>query len=190
MRTEYLNPDTLYKITNRMTSPTGLVMRLCLETGLRVGDAVALPTSALRGTEIHYTAQKTGKDGICKITPELMRDLMRNCDGDFLFPSRKSQSGHMTRQAIWKQVKKAVDKEHIEKNIAPHSARKSYAVEVFKKQGLSAVQKALQHSRVDTTLLYCLSDTSFLELDEKLNARLDAIFEKLDRIEKALGVSV
>ncbi len=186
MRTDYLNPDSMHRLTSFMAPSAALAIHLSLETGLRIGDVVSLPTSALRGAQIHFTAQKTGKQGVAKISAALMRELMRNCNDEFLFPSKKSESGHLTRQAIWKQVKKAAEKAHIDKNIAPHSARKTFAVEEFKKHGLAATQKALQHSRSDVTLLYCLSDTSFLEVDEKINARLDALFEKLERIEKML----
>jgi site-specific recombinase XerC len=76
--------------------------------------------------------------------------------------------------------------QHVEKNVAPHSARKAFAVEEFKHKGIAAAQKALQHSDLSTTLLYCLSDTSFMENNEKINARIDALFEKLDNIEKML----
>lgn len=182
MRTEYLSPKTLDALIGFMTPCTALPMRVSMETGLRIGDVVSLRTENLVGTEIRYTAHKTKKQGVAKISVELMNLLLRNCDNGYLFPSANSKYGHISRQAVWKQVKKAALIANIEKNIAPHTARKTYAVGEFKAHGLAAVQKALQHSRVDTTLLYCLSDTSFLENHEQINSRLDALFEKLDEI--------
>lgn len=55
-------------------------------------------------------------------------------------------------------MKKAAKVLGIELNAAPHSARKTYAVEVFKDKGLGAAQKELQHDRVSTTMLYAFSD--------------------------------
>lgn len=43
-------------------------------------------------------------------------------------------------------------------NAAPHSARKTYAVEMFKDKGLEQTKKELQHDRISTTMLYAFSD--------------------------------
>ena len=55
-------------------------------------------------------------------------------------------------------MKKAADVMGVELNAAPHSARKTYAVEVFQDRGLDAAQKELQHDRLSTTMLYAFSD--------------------------------
>ena len=173
MRTDYINPDTMWRIISFLRPQNALVMRVCLETGIRVGDVVKLPTDALRGASIHYTAQKTGKKGKASISTELMRALMRNCDGDFLFPSTRSKTGHISRQTVWSDVKRVAHRTGVRGNIAPHSARKTFAVEKLKTDGLGEVQKLLQHGDIGTTLLYCLSDSSFFENGDKLDEILD-----------------
>lgn len=186
MRTEYITPELMYRLLGDMTEQNRLVLRFCLETGIRVGDAVAMPFSALEGTTVRYTAQKTNKNGVARISPELMADLLRNTDGVWLFPSAKSESGHLTRQSVWKALKRSSKRAEVARNVAPHSTRKIFAVQDMRKHGLAQAQKDLQHSRFDTTLLYCLSDTSFLDNTEKVNKRIDGLYDILEVIEERL----
>lgn len=187
MRTDYIDPKIMWRVVDDLQPQNRLVMELCMETGLRVGDAVSLPFSALQGQSIIYTAQKTGKTGKAKITNELFRALVRNTDGFFLFPSRRAASGHITRQAVWTDVKKVSRKLDIKENVAPHSARKVFAVEHMKTEGVAAVQKELQHGDLGTTLLYCLSDKRLFGMNEEIIDRLWGIEQKIDRILEILG---
>lgn len=139
-----------------MQYENALVLRLCLETGLRVGDAVSLRTTDLVKRTIHYTAQKTGKDGCKVITEKLAKELRRNACGGWIFPGRFG--GHRTRQAVWADVKKAAKMCGLSENFTPHSARKTYAVNIFHDQGIEAAERELQHDRMDTTMLYVFSN--------------------------------
>ena len=182
MRTDYIDPKTMLQIIDRLPPQSALVMELCLETGLRVGDAVALPFSALQAQSISYVAQKTGKSGTAHISPELFRKLLRNTDGFFLFPSRKARTGHITRQSVWSSVKRCAHTLGVVENVAPHSARKIFAVEHMKTEGIGAVQRELQHGDLGTTLLYCLSDKRLFGMNEELIDRLWGLEQKLNRI--------
>ena len=184
MRTDYISPKVMYAIIDDLKPQNALAMELSLYTGLRIGDVVSLPFSALESTCINYIASKTKKSGTAKITHELFRRLLRNTDGIYLFPSKKSKTGHIARQTVWKDVKKNVKKKNIVENVAPHSARKVFAVEHLKTEGISAVQKELQHSDLGTTLLYCLSDKRLFGMNEEIIARLWGIEEKINNIER------
>ena len=46
----------------------------------------------------------------------------------------------------------------VQLNAAPHSARKTYAVQTFHDSGLESTMKELQHDRLSTTMLYAFSD--------------------------------
>ena len=51
-------------------------------------------------------------------------------------------------------------------NVAPHSLRKVYAVELLERYGdIQRVQRALNHSSIETTLIYAMADKL---LDAKL----------------------
>lgn len=136
-----------------------LAVEVSLETGARIGDVVALRKDCLKGRTLRYTAQKTGKEDIKVISADLANRLRRNSCGLWLFPSERSKSGHRTRQAVWKDIKQASKALGLKGNISPHSARKTYAVVDYHKNGLKATQEDLQHDRIDTTLIYALSDT-------------------------------
>lgn len=157
MKADFLKSDTYKFIYSYMKYPNALILRTCLETGLRVGDVVSLPSEALQGNKIHYTAQKTGKSGVAQISTDLANRI-RNDKGKWLFPSPHNLAKHRTRQAVWRDMSKACKLLGIEQHITPHSARKTFAVELYKKDGLNAVQKALQHDNLNTTMIYAFSD--------------------------------
>lgn len=62
---------------------------------------------------------------------------------------------------MWKDVKRAAKLFRLPQNVAPHSARKVYAVELMEKYGdIAVVRKALNHSSDSVTLIYALADSS------------------------------
>ena len=157
MKSDYLHPSLYQKLFGVMQWPNVLAIRVSLETGLRIDDVLSLRPENLRARSISFTAKKTGKSGTKKISSDLARHL-RACAGkDWLFPGR-DPAKHRTRQTVWRDVKKAARVQGISGQISPHSARKSYAVELRKEEGLAAVQRELQHSNAETTNLYAFAD--------------------------------
>jgi site-specific recombinase XerD len=60
---------------------------------------------------------------------------------------------------VYKDIKRAARAFRVEVNVAPHSARKIYAVNEYKKDmDIKKVQKLLNHSDEAVTLLYCMAD--------------------------------
>lgn len=79
-------------------------------------------------------------------------------------------------------MKKAAKLLGVQLNAAPHSARKTYAVEIFKDKGIDATQRELQHDRVSTTMLYAFSN--ILTKNEEIGQNtfdIDALAEKIAR---------
>lgn len=157
MQADFLNNETYRFIYSAMKYENALILRTCLESGLRVGDVCALPREALQGSKLHYTAQKTGKSGTVQISSDLANRLHRE-HGKWLFPSPHDLSKHRTRQAVWRDMRKATAQLGIAEHASPHSARKTFAVDLYREKGLKAVQRALQHDRIDTTMIYAFSD--------------------------------
>ncbi len=158
MRTNYLNPDLYNRLYSVMQYNNVLALRVSLETGLRIDDVLSLRTENLKGRTIVGVAEKTDKPFKKTLSVDLAKRLRQVSGSDFLFPHRLKKDDHRTRQAVWKDVKKAARLLGIKGNIAPHSARKTYAVELFRDQGISAVQKQLQHDRIGTTMIYAFAD--------------------------------
>ena len=158
MRSDYIKKSVYDRIYNAMQYENMLAVQLSIETGARIGDIVSLRTDNLKKNTIKYIASKTGKEDKKVISAELAKRLRKNASGGYLFPSTTSSSGHRTRQAVWTDIKKAAKLCGIKSNVSPHSARKTYAVEDYHRNGLNKAQADLQHDNLNTTLLYVLSD--------------------------------
>ncbi len=157
MRSRYVEKKELEKLRLALGDGAFLPLALSLETGLRVGDVVSLKVADVKRDGIHYVAQKTGKRGVAKLSPELRRSLPKV--GKWLFPSPYKKGKHITRQAVWARVKSAGKKIEAElSGLSPHSMRKVFAVELYREKGFKAVQEALQHSYSSTTELYSFAD--------------------------------
>ena len=82
----------------------------------------------------------------------------------YVFEGRTDPLKHRTRSAVYKDLKRVaklyrLNGEKLRVNIAPHSARKIYAVEAYKASGdLEKVREKLNHSDSTVTMLYALAD--------------------------------
>lgn len=162
MKSMYLTPNLYNKLYSHMTYDNVLAIRVSLETGMRIDDVLSLKRCNLIGRKICYTAEKTGKPDKKPISQGLLYMLYKNLDTDrldeYIFKHRLNPKKHRTRQAVWKNLKKACGEVGLERNVTPHSARKSYAVELFKDKGLKITQQELQHDNASTTMIYAFSD--------------------------------
>lgn len=157
MKTEYLLNREVDEVLAMLMPANALVMRVALHTGLRVGDVLALKTAQL-APRFWVTESKTGKRRQIGLPEPLLSDL-KKCAGDqWVFPG-KDPENHRTRQAVWKDVKRAVKALRLPQNVGPHSARKVYAVELLQKYGdIERVRRALNHGSESVTLIYALAD--------------------------------
>ena len=157
MRTEYLLEKEVERVLDLLTYENRLVIRLLLHTGLRIGDALQLRPEELR-PNFWITEEKTGKRRQIGIPEPLLSDLREAAGEYWVFPGQDPRK-HRTRQAVWKDVKRAAAALRLTANAAPHSARKVYAVELLRKYGdLDRVRRALNHSGIEVTLVYAMAD--------------------------------
>ena len=167
MKTEYLLNREVDGVLATLMPANALVMRVALHTGLRVSDVLSLKTDQL-APRFWVTESKTGKRRQIGLPEPLLSDL-KKCAGDpWVFPGKKP-TAHRTRQAVWKDVKRAAAALRLPQNAAPHSARKVYAVELMQKYGdIERVRRALNHSSESVTLIYALADK---QLENKYRRR-------------------
>lgn len=157
MKTEYLIEREVELVLHLLTYENRLVMRTLLHTGLRIGDVLALRTEQLK-PNFWITEQKTGKRRQVGLPEPLLTDLRQSAGSEWVFPGVKPGK-HRTRQAVWKDVKRAAAAGRLTANAAPHSARKVYAVELLKKYGdIERVRRALNHGGIEVTIIYALAD--------------------------------
>ena len=156
MRAEYAEPELLRFLMAAMQPENALALEVSLETGLRIDDVLSLRSADLSGRTLTVVEKKTGKPAKKVIKPALADRLRRNAAGERLFPSLRAE--HRARSTVYVDLKKAAKRYGVRVHMSPHSARKAYAVQVYRENGLSATQRALNHDNAGTTLIYALSD--------------------------------
>lgn len=158
-RTEYLLHEQLWHVLAALTPTNRLVCQVCLHTGLRLGDVLSLRTEQL-ARQFFITESKTKKRRRVGLTDGLISAIRAQAGPTWAFPSAKGDShGHWTRQAVWADVKRAAKAFRLPQNVAPHSLRKVYAVQLREKYGdMTRVQRALNHDSPVTTMIYAMAD--------------------------------
>ncbi len=157
MKTEYLLNKEVEQVLSLLTPTNQLVMRVALHTGLRVGDILQLKTEQLK-PHFWVTESKTKKRRQVGLPEPLLTDLKNAAGETWVFPGRSGSKPH-TRQAVWKDVKRAAKAFRIPQNVAPHSARKVFAVELLREYGdIERVRRALNHSSEAVTMIYAMAD--------------------------------
>lgn len=157
MRTDYLLDREVEQVLGLLTPANRLVMRVCLHTGLRISDVLGLKPSQLK-PNFWITEQKTGKRRQVGLPEPLLSDLKAHSGKNWVFPGR-DPAKHRTRQAVWKDIKRAAKAYRLTANAAPHSARKVYAVKLLEEYGdIDKVRRALNHSNYGVTMVYAMAD--------------------------------
>lgn len=157
MKTAYLLDREVGHVLAALTPSNRLVCRVCLHTGLRVGDVLALRTQQL-APRFWITERKTRKRRQVGLPAALLADLRAQAGRVWVFPGR-NPSKPRTRQAVWADVKRAARAFRLPQNVAPHSFRKVYAVELLRRYGdLERVRRALNHGSCETTMIYAMAD--------------------------------
>ena len=110
------------------------------------------------GLQFMVAEAKTGKRRRVGLPAALLRAVQAQAGPVWAFPGRKPGT-HKTRQAVWADVKRAARAFRLPQNVGPHSLRKVYAVELLGRYSdIGRVQRALNHSTRETTLIYAMAD--------------------------------
>lgn len=160
MTSDYIFKEEFAHILAALMPQNRLAMEVSLATGLRIGDVLALKTSKLK-QRMTVREQKTGKNRRVALPNDLYKRLLGNAGRIYVFEHRTDEKRHRTRQAVYKDIKRTAKLFRIPRKliISPHSARKIYAVDSFKRlQSIEKVQRLLNHSREAVTVLYAMAD--------------------------------
>lgn len=147
------------------------LLEILYATGLRVSELVGLPISAI-GAESRFLTVE-GKGGRERMAPlsEPAQKAMKNymdirnkflmpdradSQGKWLFPSRTSESGHLTRQRFAQLLKELARNANMDpERVSPHVLRHAFATHLLKHGAdLRSVQKMLGHADIATTQIY------------------------------------
>ncbi|MBQ7660113.1 MAG: tyrosine recombinase [Alphaproteobacteria bacterium] len=147
----------------------GIIAKLMFSSGLRVSEAVELKLSAVNFAKNQIMVKGKGsKERIVFFTDEVKKILQdyvlsdrpvfleKNKTSPYLFPSKTSKSGHITRDSFGKGLKRlGLECGLKAKQIFPHALRHSFATNLLEKGAdLRAVQRMLGHESIATTEIY------------------------------------
>jgi integrase len=132
------------------------VLDVGLVTGWRISDILALRPEDITGRTVEMTARKTGKTAKAVLPASLSRRLRASAGQFWLFPSPADPTFPVTRQAALKAFNRACSASGLSR-VSPHSMRRSFARSLYRAgHTVFEVQKALQHDKLETTLLYLM----------------------------------
>lgn len=159
MRAEYITREALEDAMAVLTPANELVIRTMLETGCRVSDVLGMRTAEL-SERMTVVERKTKKKRRIRLSKGLVEALRAQAGAIWVFEGRGTPEKHRTRQAVWKDVKRAARAYRIADNVGTHTARKIYAVELMRRYGdVAKVQKDLKHAHAWVTIMYACADT-------------------------------
>lgn len=158
-RSDWASGDVMAHILAALTYENRLAITVSLLTGLRIGDVLNLRSRDLLRDRITITEEKTLKRRTIRM-PNKLRDELQGIAGKvYVFENRLSARKHRTRQAVYKDIKRAAKAFRVKGNISCHTARKIYAVSEYKKDfSVARVKKLLNHSNEAVTMIYAIAD--------------------------------
>lgn len=165
----------LIQTAQKKKGPDGKRLVALLEvlyaTGLRVSELVGLPVSAISQDRRNIIIRgKGGKERVAPLSEPARRALnayleVRNHfiipgreeqQSKWLFPSRTSEKGYLTRQRFAQILKELAQMAEVDEDrVSPHVLRHAFATHLLNRGAdLRAVQKMLGHADIATTQIY------------------------------------
>lgn len=174
MRTDYIFKESFEHILSALMPENRLALIVSLTTGLRIDDVLHLRTKDVVKGRFTIKEMKTGKIRRVSLSKPLVEELFYYAGRYFVFEHRLDVKKCRTRQAVFKDLKRACTLFRLgDVNIAPHSARKIFAVGEFQRTcKIETVKKLLNHSDEAVTMLYAMADelTERHTKNKKVNA--------------------
>lgn len=147
------------------------LLEMLYATGLRVSELVGLPMAAVgENTEFLMVEGKGGRERMIPLSEPAQKAINdylsvretfignenRAAQEKSFFPSKTSQSGHLTRQRFAQLLKDlARDAKVEEGRVSPHILRHAFATHLLSRGAdLRSVQKMLGHADIATTQIY------------------------------------
>lgn len=162
------------------------LLEMIYSTGLRVSELVGLPTSAIgENNQFVMISGKAGRERMVPLTDPAQKAMQNymdvrkrfisgetsNLQEKWVFPSRTSTSGHLTRQRFAQLLKDLSRAAGIpDGRVSPHVLRHAFATHLLSRGAdLRSVQKMLGHADIATTQIYThvLGDEAKATVDEK-----------------------
>lgn len=154
-------------------------LKISMDYGARIGDVLAMKTTAAKKGQWDYREEKTGKRRRVRLSKAHQETLLRLAGRVYVFEHRLDWREHRTRQAVWKDLKRMARACRLDA-VSVHTARKIYSVDRYRESGgdMAKVCRLLNHSDEAVTMLYAMADAM---------SRYNDTREAADRLEKVLN---
>lgn len=155
----YITDEDLDVVYRLLMPQNRLICMTAEKTGLRIGDVLEMKTADLK-ERMTIKERKTKKTKRIYLNKELLKAIKEQSGPVWAFPGAAgSKTGHKTRQAVWRDLKRAQKALRLPENLGTHSMRKVYAVKALRRTGdLGQVQRLLNHDDPAVTLIYAMAD--------------------------------
>lgn len=147
------------------------LLEMLYATGLRVSELVGLPLSAIgEDSQFLMVAGKGGRERMVPLSEPAQKAIRnylevrkqfisiedKGAQSQWMFPSRTSESGHLTRQRFAQLLKDLAESAEIDsERVSPHILRHAFATHLLSNGAdLRSVQKMLGHADIATTQIY------------------------------------
>ena len=142
-----------------LTPQNRLACEVSIATGLRIGDVLELTTEKVKQGRFTVREGKTGKVRRVRLSRDLQARILSKAGHVYAFEARTDGHKHRTRQAVYKDIRRAAKAFRLTEHVSPHSLRKVYAVDQYHKTGdIKRVQGLLNHSTEAVTMIYAMAD--------------------------------
>jgi integrase/recombinase XerD len=144
------------------------MIEILYATGIRISELVEMKLSSIYAEKNFLLIQGKGnkerlvpisentEDKIRKFLEVRSEFLMNDSESKWLFPSKKSSSGHITRQRFNQLLNNLCEKISLNNfNVSPHKLRHAFATHLLANGvDLRALQQMLGHADISTTQIY------------------------------------
>ena len=166
-RASWLKTESMQHVLAAMMPQNRLAIMVAMETGLRIGDVLALRTEVVqRGQRFTVKEQKTGKSRRVRLSRPLWEKCLANAGRYWVFEGRCDPRKHRTRAAVYKDIHrtaklfKASGVVPRKANVGTHTARKVWAVEQYRQHpDIERLQRQMNHSSPAITMVYAMADS-------------------------------
>ncbi len=175
--------ETAANSKNLAQKRTAVMIELMYACGLRVSELVGLPLNCISPEKKQILVLGKGsKERLVPIAEQTIKNVQDYLEyreafikngrrSVWLFPSKNSASGHITRDAFFKNLKETAVLCGVDYRLVfPHVLRHSFATHLLNRGAdLRSVQKMLGHESIGTTEIYThiLSDKLIKTVQEK-----------------------
>lgn len=171
---KYLSRDEVAALCDAayaLPGPEGARLKALIEllyaAGLRVSELVALPLAAFTAAPVLRIKGKGGKERLVPLgalARAALADYVKQRkaflplgqNSPFMFPSRRAQTGHLTRQRFFQLLREVgLSVGIMPERLSPHVLRHAFATHLLEGGAdLRSVQQMLGHADIGTTQIY------------------------------------